>query len=652
MPPKQTSQPAEDPFSNILEKLSSMELHFAARHELLHQTMTSKHEELQSVISDLKSQIQPKPPPSNPPSSSPLGFSVPPNPQFTTPTHSSSTNPYPNLKPPKLNLQPFDGFASLDWIFQAEQFFQLYQIAPHQRMDLMPFSMQGEALSWYKWMFQNHQLTTWESFTRDLQQRFGPSAYANHQAELYKLKQLTTVTDYQRRFEKLCNKVVGLSPEMILNIFISSLKLEISRELAILQPHSVSHALGLAKLIESKLNDVKPFPHFTRPTSQTTVPFSSGPTPTPQNKLPIKRLTATQMQESRAQGLCYNCDEKYVFGHKCQPKQFFLFLMDDESAEMCSLQPTLETILPPYEESSPLDNLEEFVHFQLSTQTLQGNPSPWILKFQGLIHGQLVHVLIDTGSSHNVMQPRVAQFLRLEILPTPHFPVMVGNGDHIYCTGVCKDTPLQLQQHLFLVPFYLLPIQGADLVLGIEWLQTLGPITSDFAIPSMTFHYDNNPITLIGQNSHSPNLASFNQLSRLSHTDSIAEMFCISFPEPTTPNFQPNPDNTTTNSPTLPEIKNLLNNFSQIFNSPKGLPPSRPHDHRIPLIPNSQPVNVKPYRYPHIQKDAMTKLLADMLKEGIVIPSTSPFSSPVLFVRKKIGLGVSVWIIVASMLLQ
>lgn len=36
------------------------------------------------------------------------------------------------------------------------------------------------------------------------------------------------------------------------------------------------------------------------------------------------------MQERRAQGVCYNCDEKYVFGHKCQPKKFLLLLCDDE----------------------------------------------------------------------------------------------------------------------------------------------------------------------------------------------------------------------------------------------------------------------------------------------------------------------------------
>jgi len=37
------------------------------------------------------------------------------------------------------------------------------------------------------------------------------------------------------------------------------------------------------------------------------------------------------------------------------------------------------------------------------------------------------------------------------------------------------------------------------------------------------------------------------------------------------------------------------------------------------------------------KKEAMTTILSDMLKEGIVVPSTSPYSSPALLVRKKDG---------------
>lgn len=63
----------------------------------------------------------------------------------------------------------------------------------------------------------------------------------------------------------------------------------------------------------------------------------------------------------------------------------------------------------------------------------------------------------------------------------------------------------------------------------------------------------------------------------------------------------------------------------------------RDHDHHIPLLPGVPPVNVNPYRYPYFQKVEIEKLVGEMLADGVIRPSTSPFSSPVLLMKKKDG---------------
>lgn len=101
------------------------------------------------------------------------------------PNPPSPPPPPQNLpKIPKPRLAQFDGSNPLDWLFQAEQFFELTQTASPQRMKFIPFYMQGPALAWFKWMHNNHQLETWENFTHALERRFGPSSYANHQVAL------------------------------------------------------------------------------------------------------------------------------------------------------------------------------------------------------------------------------------------------------------------------------------------------------------------------------------------------------------------------------------------------------------------------------------------------------------------------------------
>lgn len=117
--------------------------------------------------------------------------------------------------------------------------------------------MAGDALGWFQWLHHNQLLTTWEEFTRALELRFGPSSFENHQQALFKLQQTGTVSDYQREFERLCNRVIGLSQPAILDCFLSGLRPEIHHELAILNPTSISQTIGLAKLVETKLQATK-----------------------------------------------------------------------------------------------------------------------------------------------------------------------------------------------------------------------------------------------------------------------------------------------------------------------------------------------------------------------------------------------------------
>lgn len=84
-----------------------------------------------------------------------------------------------------------------------------------------------------------------------------------------------------------------------------------------------------------------------------------------------------------------------------------------------------------------------------------------------------------------------------------------------------------------------------------------------------------------------------------------------------------------------PPIVLLLQEFDHLFAEPQGLPPQRVFDHDIPLMTRVKPVNLWPYRYNPAQKDEIERQVTEMLRQGIIQPSTSPFSSPVLLVQKK-----------------
>ncbi|GKA72090.1 gypsy/ty3 retroelement polyprotein [Tanacetum coccineum] len=68
------------------------------------------------------------------------------------------------------------------------------------------------------------------------------------------------------------------------------------------------------------------------------------------------------------------------------------------------------------------------------------------------------------------------------------------------------------------------------------------------------------------------------------------------------------------------EVEQVLTQFDEVFKVPKDLPPQRSHDHQIPLMPNTPPINVRPYRHPPNQKDAIEGMVKELMDSGFPIP--------------------------------
>jgi hypothetical protein len=244
-----------------------------------------------------------------------------------------------------------------------------------------------------------------------------------------------------------------------------------------------------------------------------------------------------------------------------------------------------------------------------------------------------IQILVDGGSSDNFLQPRIAHFLKLDIAPAPLFKVLVGNGNSLSPEGSIPELCVAVQNHDIKIPVYLLPIVGADLILGATWLATLGPHVADYKALSIKFFDKGKYITLQGERSQVPQQAQLHHMRRLYQTDAIEACFAIHRAEPVTK------QDCWLELPTdmEPELVLLLNRFKEVFHKPTGLPPPRLQNHTIPLMEGKGPVKVRPYRYPQSQKEQIEIMIQDMLAEGIIQPSTSPYSSPIVLVKKKDG---------------
>lgn len=110
---------------------------------------------------------------------------------------------------------------------------------------------------------------------------------------------------------------------------------------------------------------------------------------------------------------------------------------------------------------------------------MEGTPTPQTFRLLGSLHHQVV-ILVDGDSTHNFIQSGVAKFLTLPSAPTTALRVMVGNGYTLDCDTLSLQVLVSIQGHSFTLDLFLLPICGADIELGVQWLKLLGPIATNY----------------------------------------------------------------------------------------------------------------------------------------------------------------------------
>jgi hypothetical protein len=164
------------------------------------------------------------------------------------------------------------------------------------------------------------------------------------------------------------------------------------------------------------------------------------------------------------------------------------------------------------------------------------------------------------------------------------------------------------------------------MVLGVDWLSTLGPILWDFIELTMKFTHQNWEVALQGLVPAVTNLEVGEIIPKKAGADSKEVWLqLVGTKAPKPKQFQ------------HPAITELLDGFKRIFEEPTEWPPTRSFDHKINLTKGAQPTCVRPYRYPYYQKEEIEKIVGEMLTTGINSPSQSPYSSLILLVRKADG---------------
>jgi hypothetical protein len=107
---------------------------------------------------------------------------------------------------------------------------------------------------------------------------------------------------------------------------------------------------------------------------------------------------------------------------------------------------------------------------------------------------------------------------------------MIANGGSMKCGGHCENVCLQIGDYHLKSHMFAIDMGDCDIVLGADWLRTLGPILMDFKDLTMQFDQEGHQYKFQGITSSSPEIISshcMEMLLKKGHSGVIAQLHAI-----------------------------------------------------------------------------------------------------------------------------
>ncbi|GJT47004.1 ankyrin repeat-containing protein [Tanacetum coccineum] len=201
-----------------------------------------------------------------------------------------------------------------------EIYFEVIEVDPREQLRAAVLCMEGQALSWFRWSEAREPFRSWEELKRRLLDWFQPSQEGNLYEQFLAITQDVSAREYVGLLEQLAGQLRGVLEEVMEGTFIKGLKPDLRSSVRVMKPVSLGQAMKLAMMIDE--NMAQSSSHVVVPSrGQTTIKGEH-----------FRKMTESELEERRAKGLCFQCEEKYKPGHRCAPHTLHVMIVDDSDA--------------------------------------------------------------------------------------------------------------------------------------------------------------------------------------------------------------------------------------------------------------------------------------------------------------------------------
>ena len=498
-----------------------------------------------------------------------------------------------------------------------------------QKLKIMASCLTGSAYTWYSQWFQKHPMATSQTLETAIKETFSPpQSELSARVKLRDLRQLGAVKSYADKFREVLEEIDYIDEVDKTVSFITGLKDRIRKEVTLAQlsrdrmgmPMNFDEIEVYAQQVDgvwSNSFNRSPQAQDSRPRSHT---GSSSNGPTPMEGLVFGRLKPEQVSQYMKERRCFKCSNQGSHAEGCTSKFRFGNLITRNSGDGSG-------IFNPADQDENKESEYYTVGLSLSSleqvQSFHGSD----IVSQVLVHevfhrDHKLNVLYDTGASSNFIKSSIVSRLNLNEKDLGrNLSLQLGDASkssliiNKFVKLILRDRNRKEIEIKALVIKELSP--DYDIILGTPFQKAHQPVVDS-------------SYKLSTKDGWNLNLSEF-----AVDGNEIVDMFAITL------NFL-SPEATPVNEDTAkiikgnPDVFAFKNSNNSPFNVASKL--GKNGVHKIILNDADQvPIKQNPYRMSPYELEQLKEQLDEMISKGWIVPSDSPWSSPVLFVKKKNG---------------
>lgn len=498
----------------------------------------------------------------------------------------------------KVELPAFNGEDPAGWISRAEVYFRVQDTIPEVKVNLAQLCMEGPTIHFFNSLIGEDGELTWENLKEALLERYGGHGDGDVYEQLTELKQEGTVEEYILEFEYLIAQIPKLPGKQFLGYFLHGLKSEIRgkvRSLAAMGEMSRSKLLQVTRAVEKEVkggngsgfNRSSRFGNGSqRPGSFSggrgstdwvlvkgkEVGGSKGPAIGPKRDgsthgdkkkhgprdRGFTHLSYQELMERKQKGLCFKCGGAFHPMHQCPDKQLRVLVIENEEEENSDAKILAVEVEDTDEEEGGECSILNLHHI--------AQENHHTVKFQGIVRGVPVLILVDSGATHNFISQKLVYKMDWPVDDTPEMRIKLGDGYQTITKGICKKLEMSIGDFTLSPDLHLFELGGIDVVLGMEWLKTLGDTIINWRKQTMSFWMDKRWVTLQGLEDCRESMVALQSILRKSKQEVHGGFWGMEKHEQRKENQILTPGQ-------QEELERLLHKFSQVFQEPTGLPP-------------------------------------------------------------------------------